>query len=198
MSKRTKETITLGSGKAYYDEFSGNLPSLETICTADKMLGYVKGGAALEYTEENYTETDDLGLVKKIITTKEEAKLKLGLITWNNTVLNVMVDRSVIDTSTAGKRILKIGGANKARNQNYVICFHHEDKADGDVWIMLVGRNTAGLNLTLAADSGSKIEPEFTAIPHDSDGTLIQITEEVDIEPASDNSTNPESSNTGK
>lgn len=181
MSKRTNETITLGSGKVYYDEFSGSLPTLQQICVDAKRLGYVKGGATLEYTEETYTESDDLGMVKKIITTSEEAKLKLGLITFNNDTLNVLIDRGSV-TTASGKRTLKIGGADKAKNKNYVICFHHEDSEDGDVWILLVGRNTAGLTLAFAKDAGTNIEPEFTAVPQDDNGTLVQIIEEIDIE----------------
>ena len=181
MSKRTTETITLGSGHVYYQEFTGTLPTLEDICVDDNRLGHVKGGATLAYTEETYTESDDLGMVKKIITTNEDAKLKLGLITFNNNTLNVLIDRSVIDAATEGKRILKIGGANKAKNKSYVVCFHHEDAKDGDLWILLVGRNTAGLSLALAKEAGTNIEPEFTATPMDNDGTLVQIIEEIDV-----------------
>ena len=57
--------------------------------------------------------------------------------------------------------------------------FHHEDKIDGDLYVVIVGRNTAGLTLTFAADAGSTVEPEFTAKPHDDDGTLVVIYEET-------------------
>ena len=44
---------------------------------------------------------------------------------------------------------------------------------------MIVGKNTAGATITLATDKGTVIEPEFTAMPHDTDGTLIEIYEEI-------------------
>ena len=60
MSKRTKETITLGSGKAYVQEYTDAIPSTEEICNPENLLAYIKGGAELAYTEETYEEKDDL------------------------------------------------------------------------------------------------------------------------------------------
>ena len=59
----------------------------------------------------------------------------------------------------------------------YAVCFHHEDKVDGDVYILIVGRNTAGATLTFSKDSATVVEPEFKALPQDKDGTLIQLIE---------------------
>lgn len=178
MAKRDKHNITLGSGKIYLAPYTDAVPTVETLCTEDNLLGYIQGGASLEYTEEPYEEKDDLGLVTKVITTSEEALLKCGLITWNGTTLQKLIDRCSV-TETAGKRTVKIGGAGNAQGKNYAICFHHEDKTDGDLWILIVGRNTAGATLTFAKDAGSKIEPEFKALPQDENGTLVQLIEEV-------------------
>lgn len=176
--KRTKKDIVLGSGKVYLMEYVGTLPELVTICTDTYLLGYIKGGATLTYTETTYEEKDDLGYVRKIITTDEEAKLKLGLITFNGATLANLVDRCVV-TEADGIRTAKIGGAGNAQGKNYVLCFHHEDQKDGDIWVMIVGRNTAGLSLAWSTGAGTNIEPEFSALPHDSDGTLIEYVEQV-------------------
>lgn len=179
--KRTAETITLGSGTLYHDAYTDNIPTfseIKTFCVAEKRLGHIKGGAALTYTEETHTEKDDLGVVSKTTTTSEDVKLKCGLITWNGKTLEVLVDRSKV-TEESGVRTTKIGGAGNAKGKYYVLVFHHVDKADGDLWVVIVGRNTAGLSLTFASDNGSAIEPEFTAKPHDEDGTLVTIYEEI-------------------
>ena len=178
MAKRDKTNITLGSGKIYITPYTDSVPTVESICVADNLLGYIKGGASLEYTEEPYEEKDDLGMVSKVITTSEEAVLKCGLLTWNGTTLQNLIDRCTV-TEGSGKRTVKIGGAGNAQGKNYAICFHHEDKTDGDLWILIVGRNTAGATLTFAKDSGSVIEPEFKAMPHDENGTLVQLIEEI-------------------
>lgn len=178
MAKRSKETITLGSGKIYLTAFSETMPTVEDICKEANLLGYIKGGASLEYTEEPYEEKDDLGIVSKIITTSEEAILKCGLLTWNGETLTKLINRCKT-TEAAGKRTTKIGGAGNAQGGYYAICFHHSDKTDGDLWILIKGRNTAGATLTFATDAGTVIEPEFKAMPHDEDGTLIELIEEI-------------------
>ena len=178
MAKRDKKTITLGSGKVYIQPFSEELPTIESLCVESNLLGYIKGGAALEYTEETYEEKDDLGLVSKIITTSEEAIFKCGLLTWNGSTLKNLIDRCA-STESEGKRTTKIGGAGNAQGGYYAIGFAHEDATDGNLWILIKGRNTAGASLTFSTDEGTVIEPEFKAMPHDDDGTLIELIEEI-------------------
>ena len=50
MAKRDKSTITLGSGKIYLQAFADAMPTVEDLCVDENLLGYIKGGAALEYT----------------------------------------------------------------------------------------------------------------------------------------------------
>lgn len=183
MGKRNDDPITLGSGKLYYDECTDateiTFEAVKALCVAEKRLALIQSGAALDYTEETHTETDDLGIKSKTITTKEEVKLKGGLLTWTGNTLGVLIDRSKV-TEADGVRTTKIGGAGNAKGKYYVLVFHHEDKETGDLWVVIVGRNTAGLSLTFAPDAASKVEPEFTAKPHDEDGTLVVIYEELD------------------
>lgn len=178
MAKRDNKTITLGSGKIYLQTFSQSMPTVEDLCKEENLLGYIKGGAALEYTQETYEEKDDLGYVSKIITTSEEALLKCGLLTWNGATLAKLIDRCKTSESS-GKRTTKIGGTGNAQGGYYAICFFHEDKTDGNLWILIKGRNTAGATLTFAADAGTTVEPEFKALPHDDEGTLIELIEEI-------------------
>lgn len=178
MAKRSKENITLGSGKPYIMEFDGEMPTVEEICVEENLLGYVKGGAELSYTEETYEEKDDLGYVSKVITTTEEALMKLGLLTWNGNTMKYLADRCTV-TEAEGKRTIHIGGAGNNQGKEWVICFLHEDKKDGNLWVLIRGRNTAGFTLTFAADAGTVIEPEFKALPHDDKGTLITMIEEI-------------------
>ena len=178
MGKRDKDKITLGSGKFYLQEYAESMPTVDTICKEENLLGYIKSGAVLEYTEETYEEKDDLGYVSKIITTSEEAVLKCGMLTWNGETLSKMIDRSTT-TAAAGKRTTKIGGAGNAKGAYYAACFFHEDKIDGNLWVLIKGRNTAGATLTFSADEGTVVEPEFKAMPHDDKGTLVELIEEI-------------------
>lgn len=178
MAKRDTNTITLGSGKIYLMPYAEAMPTKDEICVEENRLGYIKGGATLEYTQETYEEKDDLGYVSKIITTSEEVKFKCGLLTWNGTTLTKLIERC--KTSEAdGVRTTKIGGAGNSQTGNYAICFHHEDKETGDLWVLIKGRNTAGATLTFSTEEGTLVEPEFAAQPHDSAGTLVELIEEI-------------------
>ena len=179
MAKGSKEKIVLGSGDVYIMDYADTMPTVDELCVEGNRLAHIKGGAALEYTQETYEEKDDMGKVSKIITTDEKALLKMGLITWNGTVLQKLIDRCKV-TEADGKRVTKIGGAGNAQGKYYAICFHQKDAKDGDLWVLIMGRNTAGATLTFAKDEGTLIEPEFKALPHDEDGTLIQLIEEID------------------
>lgn len=182
MAKGDKDTIRLGSGIPYLMEYADTIPTPEEICQEQYRLGYVQSGASLEYTEETHVEKDDLGHVYKEITTEEEVLLKLGLLTMNGETLTKLIDRSKTEEKD-GKRVTKIGGPGNAKGKYYVVCFHIPDKIDGDMWVMIVGRNSAGASLAFARDAASKVEPEFRAIPHDEDGSLVLLFEQI---PAAD------------
>jgi len=180
MAKRTKTNITLGSGKAYVMEYdsSNGMPTETEICVAENVLGHIKNGAELTYTAEPHKENDDLNLVSKVVVNAEEVILKLGLITWNGDTLKYLADRCKV-TTEGGKRTIKIGGAGNAQGKEWVICFMQEDKKDGNLWVLIRGTNTAGLTLTFAVDAATVLEPEFTALPQDDEGTLVTIIEET-------------------
>lgn len=173
-----KESIVLGSGKLYATEFNDTLPEIDTIAVESNRLGYISGGATLEYKPSFYQAKDDLGYVSKTILTEEEATFKSGILTFNGKVLDKLCDTARV-TEESGKRTVKIGGAGNQKKKNYVILFHHEDAEDGDIWVLIVGKNESGFSLSFAKDKETVIDAEFKAIPHDEEGTLIRYIEEV-------------------
>lgn len=179
-NKKRSKRITLGSGKLYIMDYDGaEVPEKETICVDDNILGYIKGGATLEYTPEFYEAKDDLGHVTKVIITSEEAILKSGIMTFNGHTLNRLVDTGrVSEDSEKHLRTLKIGGVENAQRKSYVLCFHHADPIDGDIWVIIVGQNQAGFSLAFAKDKESVIDAEFKALVQDGEGTLIKYIEE--------------------
>lgn len=178
--RNDNKSIVLGSGKIFIMEStSDNFPTIASICQASNLLGYVKNGASLTYSQETVEEQDDLGFVIKVVTTKEEAVLKCGIITWNSETLMKLIDNARTDTTANGRRIINIGGKNIAQGKKYFICFKHEDAADGNIWIIIKGTNKAGLTLTFSPDSATVLEPEFRALPVGNNGVLIQYTEQV-------------------
>lgn len=179
MNKRTNKTITLGSGKLYIKEFSGEIPANTEIEKEENLIGYIQGGAELEYKPEFYTAEDDLGKAKKTIITKEEAKLKSGIMTWNGQTLKKLSATGRV-TEAGGIRTVKIGGIDNNDNKNYIIHFVHADPVDGDVRVTVVGKNTAGYTLAFAKDKETVVDAEFEAVPSDDEGTLIIYQETID------------------
>lgn len=173
------DRIILGSGKVFVTEFSGStIPDDATIETEANRLGYVKGGASLEYKPKFYEAKDDLGQVQKSRLTEEEAKLKCGVMTINGNTFKKVCATARVDETVAGKRKVRIGGIGNDDGKKYLIRFLHEDDVDGDIRLTIVGRNEAGFSLAFAKDKETVVDPEFTAYPHDTDGTLILYEEE--------------------
>ncbi len=190
MKKGTKEKVTLGSGKLYMAEFTGEFEKafadiLKRLMTQENHAGWIKGGASVEYKPTMTQEKDDLGHIVKEILTDEEATFKSGLFTWNGETLKKLTSTAEITTENGnGKsyRRLKIGGTANDDGKQYAILFVHEDPVEGNCYLLIVGRNSAGFTITFAADSATVIDAEFTCKPHDDRGTLIEFVEEIDEE----------------
>ena len=166
--------VILGSGNTYVMEFTGTIPTDETIEAEGNLLGATSGGASFEYAQEKYTAKSDDGKVTKTITVNEEVKLKTGIMTFVAENLQKLVATGRVTTGT-GKQTLKIGGVGNDDGKKYVVRFVHTDKADGDVKVTIVGKNTSGLTFAFAKDKETVVDAEFTAEAMDDDGTLIQI-----------------------
>ena len=173
------DRIILGSGKVFATEFTGEtIPENATIETAENRLGHVKNGATLEYAPEFYIAKDDLGEVQKSRLVNEEVKLKTGIMTLDgNNIAKLAATARV--TEVENKRTVKIGGAGNDNGKKYLIRFLHEDAEDGAIRVTIVGRNESGFSLAFAKDAETVVDAEFTAFPHDSDGTLVIYEEEI-------------------
>lgn len=174
------EKIVLGSGKLYVTEFLNSIPADNLIETEDNQLGLIQGGASLEYKPKFYEAKDDLGLVQKTIVTDEDATLKSGVLTWNGKTLAKLSSTARV-TEADGKRTVKIGGLNNQDGKRYIIRFVHEDKADGDIRITIVGNNQAGFSFKFTKDKETVVDAEFKAAPMDNEGTLIMYQEDIPV-----------------
>lgn len=176
-----EEKIVLGSGKLYVVEFTGGtVPENSVIETEENRIGYIQGGASIEYKPTFYEAKDDLGLVTKKIITDEEAVLKSGIMTWNLQRLAKLCNTGRVTEDTENNiRILKIGGIGNYDGKLYVIHFVHTDEQDGDMRLTIVGQNEAGFTIAWAKDKETVINAEFKAQPHDADGTLIILQEDI-------------------
>lgn len=176
--KRDAEVITLGSGDLMIKEYTDTMPAYTDFDATTDLLGRIQGGATLEYKGEWYEAKDDTGKAVKTIITEEEATLKSGIITWNGKTLEKLCSTARV-TEAKGIRTVKIGGVGNHNGKSYAICFHHTDKADGDVWVVVKAVNQGGFSLAFVKDKETVIDAEFKCLPQDDEGTLIQYVEEM-------------------
>ena len=176
--KRDAEVITLGSGDLMIKDYTDVMPAYTEFEVETDLLGRIQGGATLEYKGEWYEAKDDTGKVVKTIITEEEATLKSGIITWNGKTLKKLCSTARV-TESGGIRTVKIGGVGNHDGKSYALCFHHTDKVDGDVWIVVRAVNQGGFSIAFAKDKETVIDAEFKCLPQDDEGTLIQYVEEI-------------------
>lgn len=183
--KRDAEVITLGSGDLMIKEYTDVMPAYTDFDVETDLLGRIQGGASLEYKGTWYEVKDDTGKAIKVLLTEEEATLKSGIITWNGKTLAYLCSTARV-TEADGIRTVKIGGVNNNNGKSYALCFHHRDKIDGDIWVVVRAVNQGGFSLAFAKDKETVIDAEFKCLPQDEDGTLIQYVEEIEqvAEPA--------------
>ena len=168
-------------------EFAGNFAKdfadiLKQLMTPENHAGWIKNGASIEYKPTMTQEKDDLGHIVKEILTDEEATFKSGLFTWNGQTAGEVYSNGRDHDRNKGRetyRRLKIGGTANDDGKQYAILFVHEDPVEGNCYLLVVGRNSAGFTITFAPDSATVIDAEFSCKPHDERGTLIEFVEEI-------------------
>lgn len=176
---RDKEVITLGSGDLMIKEYTDTMPTYTDFKAETDLLGRIQGGATLEYKGTWYEAKDDTGKVSKMIITDEEALLKSGIITWNGKTLEKLCSTARV-TDASGIRTVKIGGVGNHNGKSYALCFHHTDKIDGDVYVVVRAVNQGGFSLAFVKDKETVIDAEFKCLPQDDEGTLITYVEQID------------------
>jgi hypothetical protein len=180
MAAAAAERIILGTADVYIQQFTEGetIPATEDICVAANLMAYISGGASIVYKPKFYTANDDTGKKTKTIITNEEVTLKSGIMTFNGNKFKYLCDTArVTDDATTKLRTVKIGGIGNRTGSKYVICLHHADPVDGDIWVLIVGQNQAGFTIKFQKDKETVIDAEFTALPMDDDGTLIEYQE---------------------
>ena len=172
------ERIILGSGDLMIKEYTDTMPAYTEFDAETDLLGRIQGGCTLEYKGTWYEAKDDSGKVVKTIITEEEATLKSGILTWNGKTLAQLCSTARV-TEDGGLRKVKIGGVGNHNGKSYALCFHHTDKIDGDIWVVVRAVNQGGFSLAFAKDKETIIDAEFKCLPQDDEGTLIEYVEEI-------------------
>lgn len=196
--------IPLGSGKMYCVEETETVKLTSAMTIADvlqfitdhakeeNILGRIKNGATYNYNFTTYTEKDDFNEVSKTTTTDETVTLGAGFITFDLTMIQKLIATLQYETDGNGNEMAKIGGIKNDNGKKYIIIFVHEDKVDGDIVIMIRGKNTGAIALAFANGAGTMTNPVFTAEPFDTDGVTSIILSKASASAAKSETTQTE------
>ena len=182
--KRDIKTVPLGSGRVYLVEHKGEtIPTEEALvamCVPANLAGESKGGSTISYSVSTHKESDDHGVLTREVATEEDVKMKFGLFSWCLESMQRLIRTGrIVQTSSNRFNVLKIGGLDNDDGKQYIVIFKHTDKKYSPLYAAMIGANGAGLTIPFARDSVSKLEPEFTAVPCEDEGTLIKIFEDL-------------------
>ena len=182
--------IILGSGHLYRTAFTSGMTIADpqTYCIEANRFSHIKNGATLEYTQEKTIEEDDMGLVRKTRLNTDKATFKGGLMTLEAASLQYLTATSsapesiAAGTGTVAKNKTKIGGVNNENETPYLWVFHHPDRVDGDIWLVLAGTNNANLNIEFKKDGANVSDFEVDALPLDNEGRKVYYYEPISTE----------------
>lgn len=175
------EEIILGSGDVYLMAYTGEeIPEDTTIEVEDNIVGNVQGGATLEYKPTDYSVVNDKNEVLKRFITEEEVTFKSGVLTWGvNTLQKLCAGAELTEDNERHIATLKIGGRGRTGLAKQLVRFVHTFDTGLKLRVTLVATASAGFTLAFAKDKETVVDAEFKAVPHDGDGTLVEIKQDL-------------------
>ena len=173
------DQVILGSGNLYLTKYTGEIPADDVLETESNRLGYIQGGATLEYKPNEYEVKDDSSTINLRYVLSEEVTLKSGLLTWDAEALqNLTAECTFTDDTSTKMRTLKIGGIGARLMDKYVVRFVHTKPDTYKLRVTIVGTASNGFSLAFAPDKETVIDAEFKAVAHGNDNTQVIISEE--------------------
>ena len=172
--------IVLGSGTLFisaYDSAAG-IPDDALLEIADNKMGFIKGGASVEYKPTEYEIFDDGYNVHNRYVISEEVTFKSGILTWDMESLKKLIAKGTYANSVEnGTRTLSLGGQGARLMDEYVIRFVHTYTDGNKLRVTLVGTASNGFSLAFAPDKETVIDAEFRAKAHGSAGVQLILEE---------------------
>lgn len=172
--------IVLGSGTLYIAPYvsASGIPEHEALEVEANQMGFIKGGASVEYKPMEYEIFDDAYNVHNRYVISEEVTFRSGILTWDVEALKKLVAKGTyVNNSANGTRTLTLGGQGARLMDEYVIRFVHTYTDGNKLRVTLVGTASNGFSLAFAPDKETVIDAEFKAKAHGTVGAQLIIEE---------------------
>lgn len=171
---------TYGSGTAYLLEI-GQIPMpatkaemktfVETYCTAENQLGYLKNGITFTIETETLEDQSDLGEMKVALITKETGTAETAVFNVNGETIS-----RLYPTAVTTDDITTIGGLSGVSQDPKLFVFVEATKQNGAQAVAVAHAvNMSGFSLVWNPDGVEPFSVTFTLIPYDTTGKVLEL-----------------------
>lgn len=148
---------------------------VETYCTADNQIGYLKNGFQAEVSTDTLEDQSDLGEMKISLITKENGTLTFALFNANGETIS-----RLYPTAKTVDGVTTVGGLNGANQTDHIIVFVAATKvgsgaAATQTVLIAQGKNTSGFTLAWNPDSVEPFSCTYAMTPISSVGEMFRI-----------------------
>ena len=142
---------------------------VETYCTADNQIGFLKNGFKVNVDTEKLEDQSDLGEMKVDIITNEKAKMTSALFNSNGETIS-----RLYPTAHTTDGVTVVGGLNGADQTDHLIIFVEATKTNGAQHVFVaLGKNTSGFELNWDPKNVQPFAIEYGISPYNTDGKLF-------------------------
>lgn len=169
--------LQLGSGKLYVKKVTDEtkIPSLKALCVEANQIGWIKGGATIEYSIDTKEIYDDLRMVNETFIVGEHSKLTSGLLTWNKAVIEALINNETVESDGT----ILVGAQGLTKMDKLIVIFESVPNSGNVVRRFgMIGVSESGLKLQYQPEDATVVDVEFAGTA-DEDGRFIRIEEEI-------------------
>ncbi|MEC1725851.1 hypothetical protein P9E34_14125 [Schinkia azotoformans] len=177
----SEQEILLGSGKLSLGVVANVATATETeIAAALTEVGAISGGATLTYTPTfKEIKSANYGTLASFLT-DEQVTFTSGILNWNLKNLENFSAGAYSEDETAGTRRIGIGGLRNVPI-NYLRFEHTKPSGKKLTVNIFKAQSQNGFELAFDSENETIIDAQFKAlaVPGKTDGTLVEIVEEI-------------------
>ena len=143
---------------------------VETYCTADNQIGFLKNGFKVQVETEKLEDKSDLGEMKVDVVTDEKANITSALFNSNGETIS----RLYPFANTNEDGVTVVGGINGADQSDHLIIFVEATKTNGAQHVLVaLGKNTSGFTINWNPTSVEPFPIEYGVTPYNTAGNLF-------------------------
>jgi uncharacterized repeat protein (TIGR02543 family) len=181
MAFESRNRTTYGSGTLYALDPTGiTIPTteaaaktlVETYCTQENQLGFLKNGLTVTIETETLSDQSDLGEMKIDIITKETGTVETAVFNVNGETV-----ARVYPTAIYTEGNLVVGGLSGVSQDAKLYIFVEANVQNGKQQVLVfLGRNTAGFTVQWSPDGVEPFGITLAVTPYNTQGNLISMT----------------------